>query len=143
MAVGSPHRLIEGLVRHEKKDLTLIVNDTARPGVGVGLDEVQRVTGTLLNRIDRGKPRARRRGATACDSRVVCARPTAHYACRCDACQSGGLVLVPQGVALAAIAGMLPERGPVCGHAVGASWAGAAQTFNSARINTTARLSPL
>lgn len=36
MAVGSPHRLIDELVRQGRKDLTLIVNDTARPGVGVG-----------------------------------------------------------------------------------------------------------
>lgn len=36
MAVGSPQRLIDELVRQGKKDLTLIVNDTARPGVGVG-----------------------------------------------------------------------------------------------------------
>lgn len=36
MAVGSPRRLIDELVRQGKKDLTLIVNDTARPGVGVG-----------------------------------------------------------------------------------------------------------
>jgi SulP family sulfate permease len=35
MAVGSPRRLIDELVRQGKKDLTLIVNDTARPGVGV------------------------------------------------------------------------------------------------------------
>jgi len=36
MAVGSPCRLIDELVRQGKKDLTVIVNDTARPGVGVG-----------------------------------------------------------------------------------------------------------
>jgi acetate CoA/acetoacetate CoA-transferase alpha subunit len=36
MAVGSPHRLIDELVRQEKSDLTVIANDTARPGVGIG-----------------------------------------------------------------------------------------------------------
>lgn len=36
MAVGSPPHLIDELVRQRKKELTLIVNDTARPGVGVG-----------------------------------------------------------------------------------------------------------
>jgi acetate CoA/acetoacetate CoA-transferase alpha subunit len=34
--VGSPHRLIDELVRQQRRKLTLICNDTARPGVGVG-----------------------------------------------------------------------------------------------------------
>jgi acetate CoA/acetoacetate CoA-transferase alpha subunit len=36
MGVGSPMRLIDELLRQVRRDLTLIVNDTARPGVGVG-----------------------------------------------------------------------------------------------------------
>ena len=36
MGVGTPPRLIEETVRQAKKDLTIIANDTARPGVGVG-----------------------------------------------------------------------------------------------------------
>ena len=36
MGVGSPHRLIEELVRQGRKNLTVIANDTARPGVGIG-----------------------------------------------------------------------------------------------------------
>lgn len=36
MGVGSPMRLIDELVRQRRKNLTLISNDTARPGVGVG-----------------------------------------------------------------------------------------------------------
>ena len=36
MGVGSPHRLIDALVRQGRGDLTLICNDTARPGFGVG-----------------------------------------------------------------------------------------------------------
>jgi acetate CoA/acetoacetate CoA-transferase alpha subunit len=36
MGVGSPSRLIDELLRQQRGDLTLIVNDTARPGVGVG-----------------------------------------------------------------------------------------------------------
>jgi acetate CoA/acetoacetate CoA-transferase alpha subunit len=47
MAVGSPRRLIEELVRQGKKDLTLIVNDTARPGVGVG----KLITARLVRRL--------------------------------------------------------------------------------------------
>lgn len=36
MAVGSPEPVIDELVRQGKKDLTVIANDTARPGVGIG-----------------------------------------------------------------------------------------------------------
>ena len=36
MGVGTPERLIDELCRQGKRDLTVIVNDTAMPGVGVG-----------------------------------------------------------------------------------------------------------
>jgi acetate CoA/acetoacetate CoA-transferase alpha subunit len=36
MGVGSPHRLIDELVRQQRRGLTLICNDTARPDFGVG-----------------------------------------------------------------------------------------------------------
>ena len=36
MGVGSPRRLIDELVRQGRRNLTIISNDTARPGVGVG-----------------------------------------------------------------------------------------------------------
>lgn len=36
MGVGSPHRVIDELVRQGKKDLTVIANDTARKGVDIG-----------------------------------------------------------------------------------------------------------
>jgi acetate CoA/acetoacetate CoA-transferase alpha subunit len=36
MGVGSPHRLIDELLRQGRKDLTVIANDAARPGVGIG-----------------------------------------------------------------------------------------------------------
>lgn len=36
MGVGTPHRLIDELVRQRKQGLTVIANDTARPGVGIG-----------------------------------------------------------------------------------------------------------
>ena len=35
MGVGSPHRLIDELVRQEKKNLTIMCNDAGRPGYGV------------------------------------------------------------------------------------------------------------
>lgn len=36
MGVGSPHRLIHALAESGRRGLTLIANDTARPGVGIG-----------------------------------------------------------------------------------------------------------
>ncbi len=36
MGVGSPHRLIDALVKRGAKDLTVIANDTAMPGRGIG-----------------------------------------------------------------------------------------------------------
>jgi acetate CoA/acetoacetate CoA-transferase alpha subunit len=36
MAVGTPERVIDEVVRQGKRNLTIIANDTARPGVGVG-----------------------------------------------------------------------------------------------------------
>ena len=36
MAVGTPERLIDELVRQGRRDLTVIANDTARPGCGIG-----------------------------------------------------------------------------------------------------------
>jgi acetate CoA/acetoacetate CoA-transferase alpha subunit len=36
MAVGSPGRIIDELVRQNKRDLTVIANDSAAPGSGIG-----------------------------------------------------------------------------------------------------------
>ena len=36
MGAGSPHRLIDGLVSAGRVGLTVIANDTARPGIGIG-----------------------------------------------------------------------------------------------------------
>lgn len=36
MAVGTPERLVDELVRQGKRDLTVIANDSAMPGVGIG-----------------------------------------------------------------------------------------------------------
>ena len=36
MAVGTPERLMDELVRQGKKDLTVIANDNGRPGCGIG-----------------------------------------------------------------------------------------------------------
>lgn len=47
MGVGTPERLCDELVRQGKRDLTLIANDTAMPGVGVG----KLVTAGLLRKV--------------------------------------------------------------------------------------------
>ena len=36
MAVGTPERVIDEIVRQKKRDLTVIANDTAAPGKGIG-----------------------------------------------------------------------------------------------------------
>jgi acetate CoA/acetoacetate CoA-transferase alpha subunit len=36
MGVGTPERIIDEIVRQRKQDLTVIANDTASPGVGIG-----------------------------------------------------------------------------------------------------------
>jgi acetate CoA/acetoacetate CoA-transferase alpha subunit len=36
MGVGTPERIVDEIVRQRKKDLTVIANDTAVPGVGIG-----------------------------------------------------------------------------------------------------------
>jgi acetate CoA/acetoacetate CoA-transferase alpha subunit len=36
LAVGSPERIIDALVARAARDLTVIANDTARPGIGIG-----------------------------------------------------------------------------------------------------------
>jgi len=36
MGIGSPERVIDELVRQQKRDLTVIANDTAMPGRGIG-----------------------------------------------------------------------------------------------------------
>jgi|SRR6266513_1433865 len=36
MGVGTPERLVDELIRQGKRDLTVIANDTALPGIGIG-----------------------------------------------------------------------------------------------------------
>jgi acetate CoA/acetoacetate CoA-transferase alpha subunit len=47
MAVGTPEPLLDELVRQERRDLTVIANDTARPGAGIG----KLVTARLLRKV--------------------------------------------------------------------------------------------
>jgi acetate CoA/acetoacetate CoA-transferase alpha subunit len=48
MGVGSPIRLIDELVRQGKGDLTIIANDTARPGVAIGKLIVARLVRKII-----------------------------------------------------------------------------------------------
>src|SRR5690606_25387142 len=36
MGVGTPERVVDEIVRQGKRDLTVIANDTAKPGIGIG-----------------------------------------------------------------------------------------------------------
>ncbi len=36
MGVGTPERVVDEIVRQGKRDLTIIANDTAKPGTGIG-----------------------------------------------------------------------------------------------------------
>ena len=36
LAVGTPQRVVDEIVRHNKRNLTVIANDTASPGRGIG-----------------------------------------------------------------------------------------------------------
>lgn len=47
MGVGTPERLIDEIVRQDKRNLTVIANDTAMPGRGIG----KLVTAGLLERV--------------------------------------------------------------------------------------------
>ena len=48
MGVGTPERLIDELCRQGRRDLTVIANDTARPGVGIGKLVTQRVVRKVI-----------------------------------------------------------------------------------------------
>jgi len=52
MGVGTPERIIDELVRQKKRDLTVIANDTAVPGRGIGkLIDSDMVSQTIVSHI--------------------------------------------------------------------------------------------
>lgn len=52
MAVGTPERIIDEMVRQNKRDLTVIANDTASPGCGIGkLVAAKRVRKAIVSHI--------------------------------------------------------------------------------------------
>lgn len=48
MGVGTPERIVDEIVRQGKRDLTVIANDTAKPGVGVGKLVSQRLVRAVI-----------------------------------------------------------------------------------------------
>ena len=64
MGVGTPERLIDELVRQGKRDLTVIANDNAVPGRGIG----KLVDAGLVSRTDR-EPHRPQSGDAAADDR--------------------------------------------------------------------------
>ena len=51
MAVGTPERVVDELVRQEKRNLTVIANDTANPDRGIGkLVAAKRVRKAIVSR---------------------------------------------------------------------------------------------
>lgn len=48
MGVGTPERVVDELVRQGKRDLTVIANDTASPGVGIGKLVSARLVGKVI-----------------------------------------------------------------------------------------------
>ena len=52
MGVGTPERLVDELVRQGKRDLTVIANDTAKPGRGIGkLVDARRLRKAVVSHI--------------------------------------------------------------------------------------------
>lgn len=48
MAVGTPERVLDEIVRQKKRDLTVVANDTALPGVGIGKLIAARCVGKVI-----------------------------------------------------------------------------------------------
>jgi acetate CoA/acetoacetate CoA-transferase alpha subunit len=97
MGVGSPHRLISELVRQGRKNLTVIANDTARPGVGIGrLIDAKAVSRLMVTHI--GTNPETQRQMIAGDIEVeLCPQGTLAERIRAGGYGLGG-VLTPTGV---------------------------------------------
>ena len=65
MAVGTPERLIDEIVRQNKRDLTVIANDTAAPGRGIG----KLISAKLVRKVDRQPHRPQSGNAAPDDGR--------------------------------------------------------------------------
>ena len=97
MGVGSPHRLIGELVRQGRKSLTVIANDTARPGFGIGrLIDAKAVKRLVVSHIGTNSETQRQMiaGETAVE---LCPQGTLEERIRAGGYGLGG-VLTPTGV---------------------------------------------
>jgi acetate CoA/acetoacetate CoA-transferase alpha subunit len=97
LGVGTPARLIDELVRQRKRGLTLIANDTARPGLGIGkLIEARLVRRIVVSHIGTNPETQRQMIAGEIDVELV---PQGTLAERIRAGGFGlGGVLTPTGV---------------------------------------------
>lgn len=97
MGVGSPHRLIGELVRQGRKNLTVIANDTARPGFGIGrLIDAKAVRRLLVSHIGTNPETQRQMNAGEIEVEL-CPQGTLAERIRAAGCGLGG-VLTPTGV---------------------------------------------
>ena len=72
MGVGTPERLIEELVRQNKRELIVIANDTARPGYGIGkLVDAKLVRKAIVSHIGLNPETQRQMMAGAVDVELV------------------------------------------------------------------------
>jgi acetate CoA/acetoacetate CoA-transferase alpha subunit len=97
LGVGSPHRLIGELVRQGRKNLTVIANDTARPGFGIGrLVDVKAVKRLVVSHIGTNPETQRQMiaGETAVE---LCPQGTLAERIRAAGYGLGG-VLTPTGI---------------------------------------------
>jgi acetate CoA/acetoacetate CoA-transferase alpha subunit len=104
MAVGTPERLMDELVRQDKRNLTVIANDTAKPGLGIGkLVDAGLVSRTIASHIGLNPETQRQMiaGKMAVD---LVPQGTLVERVRAGGCGLGG-VLTPTGV------GTLVEEG--------------------------------
>jgi acetate CoA/acetoacetate CoA-transferase alpha subunit len=104
MAVGTPERLMDELVRQGKRNLTIIANDTARPGQGIGkLVDAGLVSRTIASHIGLN-PETQRQMIAGKMSVDLVPQGTFVERVRAGGCGLGG-VLTPTGI------GTLVEEG--------------------------------
>lgn len=104
MGVGTPERLCDELVRQHKRDLTIIANDTALPGVGIGKLITAGCAGRLVaSHIGLNPETQQRQLAGTLDVDLV-PQGTLVERIRCGGHGLGG-VLIPTGIGTLAAAG--------------------------------------
>jgi acetate CoA/acetoacetate CoA-transferase alpha subunit len=104
MAVGTPERLLDELVRQGKRNLTIIANDTARPGQGIGkLVDAGLVSRTIASHIGLN-PETQRQMISGKMTVELVPQGTFVERVRAGGCGLGG-VLTPTGI------GTLVEEG--------------------------------